>query len=554
MTPNRFPAVWAAGAFLWTLMMPPASLGQEGSLPDGVIDPGALQQDERRQQEREAQRRSLEAPRQEVIIDDLRREDDFRLPDEGPSFLLQGVRFSATELLDEAALREISARYVGREVSFGDLNRLMDEINALYDDMGAITARALIPPQEIEDGIVSVLLVEGRLGKLSVAEPRYTRPGFLEERLELPEPGEILDLVELQSALTRFNSIYELDLAAGLEPGDEFGESDLMIVPHEAPRRAFSSFADNAGMETTGRERLGATGTWRGLLGRDDNLFAYLAAGRSSFSGLASYGLPVNKRGGRVEASVSANDIAVSRGAFEELDIEGRSYVGRVNYRHPVVRRGGWIVDAIAHLSYTKSDTDHLDGLALSSHSLAKTGGGVRATHRGTRHQITVTQNVAHVRAEESRSDLRDNYVLWDGAVTWVRQYAAPVYTVLSANWRLTPERELPSPDLYQAGGFYSVRGYEQNVITGARGYAASFELHWPVTARATPYIFVDHGAVQAVSPRRENITGSGAGVSFELGRRFVAELDVARAATTIEPDQDRTQIHFRLTHSFEID
>lgn len=557
MNKTRVGPLLGAGMALACTVSAPSAVAQSPLPPqppslEGLIDPGALEQDERRQQQRALQRRALDADEPGIIIDNLRREDDYRLPDDGPSFRLQGVRFSASEWLDDSALRDVSGRYIGRDVDFGDLNTLADEVNALYDERGIITARALVPPQEIRDGIVSVLLVEGRLGEISVGDAAYTKREFLAERLELPTPGEVLDVIRLQDTLSRFNSLYELDLVAGLEPGGDFGLSDVRIVPREAPRLSLTSFADNAGTDTTGRERLGATATWRGLLGRDDRFFGYLSAARSSVSGLVSYNLPVNRRGGRFEVSLSSNDIEVSRGPFQELDIEGRSHIARVSYRHPMVRGPQWQVDAIAHGSYTESRTDYLEGLALSRHTLVKYGGGMRAAHTGARHRLTLTQNVTTVDADEHRADLRDDYLLWDGTLAWVRDYSAPVYTVLAANWRLASDRELPSPDLYQAGGLYSVRGYEQNVLAGARGYSASFELHWPISPRWAPYLFVDHGSIRAISPRSEDITGVGAGVSWAIGRGLSAQIDVARALTRITPDQSRTEFHFRLDHTFD--
>lgn len=535
IAPTVFPA-WAAA--------PPPS----GSF----TDPGALQREERRQMERERLLQELEAPPPEVVIEGLREEDGYRLPDAGPTFFLQGIRFSRTEMLEEETLREITGRYVGRDVDFAELNRLIDEIDALYDARGAVTARALIPPQEIKDGIVHVLLVEGRLGELTIGALRYTRPEFLTGRLTLPERGEVLDLLALQNELSRFNSLYELNLLAGLQPGKEFGETDVLIVPRERPRWMVAGFADNAGTETTGRERVGVTGTWRGLRGTDDRLFAYLSGARSSLSGSAGYNLPVNRRGGRLEASVSANDIEVTRGAFRDLDIEGRSYVGNLGYRHPVLRKGGWAIDGTGHTSWTDSRTDYLGGLRLSRHVLLKGGFGARVAHIGDRHQVSFTQNVSYVDADERLSDTRERYLLWDGSAMWTQRYRLPVYTVLSANWQLSADRELPSADLYQAGGLYSVRGYEQNVITGARGYAVSFELHWPVSERWTPYLFADHGGIQAVSPRSEEIGGAGAGLNWRWNRRLSGQLDLARALTHIEPDQDRTQIHFRINLAFE--
>lgn len=555
MVPNtarRLRTMLVCGVLLAAPAVLQSALAAAPPPPGSFTDPGAQQREEQRRLERELLQQELDAPPPDVIIEGLREEDGYRLPAEGPRFLLKGIRFSRTEILEEDRLREITGRYVGREVDFGELNRLADEIDALYDERGAVTARALIPPQEIREGIVHVLLVEGRLGDLSIGELRYTRPEFLTSRLDLPVQGEILDVLALQDELSRFNGLYEIDLLAGLQPGSEFGQTDVLIIPQERPRWMFGAFADNAGTETTGRERLGLTGTWRGLLGRDDRLFTYLSGARSSLSGSLGYNLPVNRRGGRLEASLSANDIEVTRGAFQDLDIEGRSYVANLSYRYPLLRAGSWVIDGTAHTSRTDSRTDYLGGLRLSRHVLLKGGFGGRVVHLGKRHQVSFTQNVSWVSADERLADTRERYLLWDGSASWLQRFGIPIYTVLSANWQLTARRELPSADLYQAGGLYSVRGYEQNVITGARGYAASFEVRWPVSKRFTPYLFVDHGGIQAVSPSSEKITGAGAGLSWQWNDWLGGQIDLARALTHIEPDQDRNQVHFRINLAFE--
>ncbi|MCH8499163.1 MAG: hypothetical protein LAT63_11855 [Marinobacter sp.] len=508
-------------------------------------DPAVEQQEFLRQLERQ---RQLDAIQPEVVIEGLRREDDYRLPDQGPSFRLLGIRFSRSEILTQTQLRDLSGDYVGKEVDFPRLNELVDRINKLYDLAGFVTARAVIPPQEINEGIVYILLLEGRLGQLQLAPMGYTEERFVLSRLNLPAPGEVLDVMAVQEDLTRFNSIYELDILASLQPGEQFGETDLLLLPQERPRWALNAFADNAGSRTTGRERVGLTGTLRGPLARDDRLFAYLAGASSSLSGSLSYSVPVNQHGGRLEATASANDIEVTKGPFQALEIEGRSYTADLAYRHPLLRQDDWAVDGVLRTAYTDSRTDYLGGLELSKYRLMKNSAGLNISHRGRLQRVSLAKRVTHVDAHERLDDDTQGYFVWTGNLDWLQYLGSlPLYTQLSGNWQITNLRDLPSSDLYQAGGMYTVRGYEQNVMTGARGYNATLQVNWQAHRNLTPYVYLDHASAQSVSPRNESIDGAGVGISWRWTRYASGQLDYGRALNRIEADQDRDQIHFRI-------
>lgn len=60
-------------------------------------------------------------------------------------------------------LSAVTAPYVGRDLSFAQLLQVRSDITQIYVDQGYITSGAVIPPQTIEDGVVTIQVVEGRL-------------------------------------------------------------------------------------------------------------------------------------------------------------------------------------------------------------------------------------------------------------------------------------------------------------------------------------------------------------------------------------------------------
>ena len=92
----------------------------------------------------------------------------------------------------------------------------------MYVDKGFMAARAVLPPQTVEDGVIHVTLVEGRVGDVVVEGNQYTQGRFITDRISLV-PGDLLDVAQLESDLIFFNAVYDVQLVARLEPGEAFG-------------------------------------------------------------------------------------------------------------------------------------------------------------------------------------------------------------------------------------------------------------------------------------------------------------------------------------------
>ena len=56
-------------------------------------------------------------------------------------------------LLTPDAINAITSKYENREISFGEINQIANEITAAYRSKGYLLAYAFIPQQEVKDGI-----------------------------------------------------------------------------------------------------------------------------------------------------------------------------------------------------------------------------------------------------------------------------------------------------------------------------------------------------------------------------------------------------------------
>jgi hemolysin activation/secretion protein len=160
-----------------------------------------------------------------------------------PTFSLKGVTFDKSQFLSDSALADIARPFIGKEVSFADLQHIIDAVDSLYDKKGILTASAVLPPQRIADGVVHIALIEGRLGKMQIEGNEHTSENFIRDRLPLQQ-GVVVDLPELQNELIYFNKTNDIKLTAAVQPGAEFGLSDVQLSVHEPPQNALSVFVE----------------------------------------------------------------------------------------------------------------------------------------------------------------------------------------------------------------------------------------------------------------------------------------------------------------------
>lgn len=484
------------------------------------------------------------APEQDPL-QETRPDQKDTVADDSVTFVLRELRLGTSELLPEEALAEIASRHQGREISLADLQGIADEINAAYADAGISTARAVLAPQAIRDGFVEIDLVEGRLGELRVVGDDHAPEHFVRRRIQM-EPGELVDAATLRDALVRINRTTDLQARALLQPGQGPGLTDVAIQVEAPPRRSFGVFLDNAGVESTGRERLGVHGQFWGLAGKSDLLAGSLAWAEGGLEGRIGYSAIVNRQNGRLGATVSRNQINIVDGAYADLDITGESTSWGIDYRHPLVATQRWLVTGSAAAARMSSSTD-IEGERISQTDSDVATLAVMASYRSPGREIGFTQAFSRVSVNEPLRDT-DSFNIAPGQLVWMQRLGnTGLLTRSLLGWQFSQSDHVPSGNLFQIGGVGTVRGYERGVIGGPRGYYANLELHRPYRERHDVYLFIDYGKVKADYPAKNSIMGAGAGFSGQWGKRLSYSLDVGHALDRVVGEQDSWRADFRV-------
>jgi hemolysin activation/secretion protein len=177
----------------------------------------------------------------------------------GETLFVREIRISGNTVLEPAQLDALTASYLNRDVSFAELIALRDRITLEYVRRGFATSGAVLPDQDVKDGIVRIEVNEGYLTSVEIETDGRYKVSYLEQRIRRAAPGPV-NVQELEEQLRLLQADERIaSLHATLTPGEQPGESVLHIELSERRAVQFdtdisnnqspSIGADNASLE-----------------------------------------------------------------------------------------------------------------------------------------------------------------------------------------------------------------------------------------------------------------------------------------------------------------
>lgn len=156
-------------------------------------------------------------------------------------------------------------------LTIGQLQQVADVVTKYYHDKGYFLARAVIPAQEIKDGVVNIRVLEGRLEKVESSGNKMYSSAVLQKPFE-PLLGELVTIGRTENALLTLTKYPGLSAAGVFRPGSDIGTTDIVVnVNKESPFNGKALY-DNEGTRFTGRRRLLGSLDWNNPTGASDVL------------------------------------------------------------------------------------------------------------------------------------------------------------------------------------------------------------------------------------------------------------------------------------------
>lgn len=512
------------------------------------INPGVIESDIQRQRQRIEQQQ--QAPRQQgPAVVGPQRPPPVVIPGGGPRFLLRRVEFDTSKFISADQLQAIASKYIGKQVSIADLLAMVAEINQIYAGRGIVTAIATLPPQTADNGVIKIKLTEGRLQKTTVEGNRQTSADYIQWQVK-PPAGEVLDVPQLTNDVTRFNRTNEVQIRALLQPGTDFGLTDLQLAVTEPARNTLQIFGDNQGVQTTGRNQLGLYYKLHGMLGIDDRLTFYGVKSQGNMNGNIAYNVPFNPWGGRIGGSYTQGRIKIIQGPFETLDVTGRSNQASVNIAQPVFVNPNWFIQTTGAYAYGNSESDFAK-VTVTGDRYSKVTGGLSINYAGDGYGVTFSPLYNDINWHDKILGGERSFNTLTGALNGTVRLPAQFYMLGLASGQYTGEKLVPGDQLFSIGGPTSVRGFPTNTASGDSGYYFNAELHRDMSdfiPGFDVFAFLDSGAVFSTAPSRLQLDSSGVGASWTPFPALTIEASVGVPWHTVVPTQNRYEVYGRIS------
>jgi hemolysin activation/secretion protein len=170
--------------------------------------------------------------------------------------VLRGVTAPALE-----AFRARVQPYLGQKLTRGKLNALIDDVIAFYRQHDHPIVDVIVPQQEITNGVVQLVILEGRVGTVTVKGNRWFPSSEFLTKVEL-RPGDTISARRMQSDLDWMNQnpFHTTDVV--YHPGENMGETDVVLQTADRfPVRVYGGYENNGNAET-GFDRYEAGFNW----------------------------------------------------------------------------------------------------------------------------------------------------------------------------------------------------------------------------------------------------------------------------------------------------
>ena len=453
------------------------------------------------------------------------------------SLQLMGVTaFEEAQLISQTGFRS------GEILSLTQLRVMTNRIADFYHRQGYFVTQVYLPPQNIQGGVVSMVVLEGRYEQVILQNDSRASSESLGYFLNNFSSGSPILSAPLESNLLMMSDTPGVLINSSLVPGKTLGSSDLLVKATAAPRVNGSIDADNAGNRYTGSTRVGATLNVNELLGYGD--VASLRA-MSSGRGLRYLRGTYQIQLGKTTAGIGYSDLHYELGKeFQILDASGSQQISSLYMSQPLLR------SKMANIYWgfnldNKQFQDVVGSSNLPSHKhvdvLSATFRGDQSDKLGyTTYGLSWSAGRIDIKDSDSRvidfdnANTQGHFNKLSFNANRLQKISEAVSFYAGVSGQLA-SKNLDVSEKMELGGMYGIRAYPEGEAFGDEGYILTLESRLQLKGCASDLPgqlqligFIDAGAIHAnhkpwaPGENRRYLSGAGIGLNWGQAQDFM--------------------------------
>ena len=397
------------------------------------------------------------------------------------------------------AVGKVMTRYLGQPVSLSSLDSMLKDAIRAYRAGGRPVVDISLPEQDITSGVVQLVVVEGRLGRIRVEGVDAEAEEYLRGQIRLKK-GDVLDSRRILHDLNWLNKSPYRKVDLIYAPGYNFGETDLILRTLESNPTFFYFGYEDSGTDLLGNDRFIFGANWGDAFGPDQSL-SYQLTTDFEFDKVRGHSVVYtgpNRLRHYVTLLASYVDVNATIPVQDTfLTVGGENYQFSGRYAVPL----SWAPLGQSHeLEFGfdfKSSNNNLefggDEVFDTTTQIYQISAGynILANDRSgvTKLDITgylspggLTGSNDDETFAQARNGAEAGYLY--GVVRVERQQALPEgFSLRLKGAAQGSDGNLLASEQLGAGGYDSVRGFDQRVARGDQGLSSTVELYTPATS-----------------------------------------------------------------------
>lgn len=479
---------------------------------------------------------------------------DEKTQDRGTRVFVKDFRITGITLFPETELKALLADLLGKELTLTQLQGAALRISEFYRQRGYF-ARALLPKQVVQDGVVEIAVLESSLGGVDVTQPYPKRadPEVAKQMvLAQQKIGEPLKPEDVLYGLKVANETPGYAVTATLQPGAKERETNLAITLEDTALFNGMAMLDNQGVKATGMERLVGALSINNPSGSGDqaSLMGLLSEGNSFVRG--AYSVRLGYSG--LRAGVNATTLNYKLiGSFSALKASGRADLYGVTLTYPLAKSSALNLYANAALDHKRFINDasdaNISNKSLKALTLSVSGDYLDGLGGGGLNQLSIglaagnadlAANAGDLTSDQSTARTQGDYQKLSYALSRLQKLGDRTGIFLSLSGQFA-SRNLDSSEKFSLGGPNGVRAYPLGEASGDRGWLLVSELRYNLADNTQLFGFVDAGGLRmhqttwanwnSANPEQNNaytLAGAGIGLNWASKDNFMVRGIVA--------------------------
>ena len=465
-------------------------------------DAGALQQQLQREVDRD---------RQNVAPDNLiKKPTKPSRPKSGDKTIeVSSFKVVGITLITQEQAQEALKPFTNRQLTLDQIKEAGDALTNLYAQMGRM-AQAVIPPQDVVNGVITIKIIEGKVGNV-IIELNKESPSRLKSEViqkfitNSNEPGNLIDLNGLERSLAILNETPGNEVSGELAEGDKEETTNILVNAKDTGLFAGRVDLSNYGAANTGPAQATASLSLNNPSGNGDQATLDVIGSQGSVYGQLRYGLPVGYDGWRVSAGVSALDYK-SLSSYSTTISQGTAQTYGIYSIYALERTARSTKNVIINFE-NKNYNNQTNGIESSNYQLNDLSLGINGTNfigqayaswgaTATLGSLSINNsNQANNDAQGAATKGTFAKLGFNGSIT--QPLPIDKTNLVASIYGQLANKNLNSAEQIYMGGPYGVRAYPVAQGGGAQGAIASVEINHNLIQDLQVGVFFDAGLVQ---------------------------------------------------------